>query len=98
MCRVSKDHTYRISNSEANNVFNMIKSHKTYTKSRVGQYRPPEKSEDKDQVPWRSKHPLLTGHTHREALDEIRYMELPVVIASKRQSNKEYETNYSTRK
>jgi hypothetical protein len=35
-----------------------------------------------DQVPRRSKHPLLTGHTRRAPLVEIRYTGLPVVKAS----------------
>jgi hypothetical protein len=33
-------------------------------------------------VPWRSKHPLLTGHTGSVTLVEIRCSELPVVKAS----------------
>jgi hypothetical protein len=34
-----------------------------------------------DQVPRRSKHPLLTGYTRRAPLVEIRYTGLPVVNA-----------------
>jgi hypothetical protein len=35
-----------------------------------------------DQVPRRSKHLLLTGHTRRAPLIEISYTGLPVVKAS----------------
>ena len=51
----------------------------------------------RDQVPRRSKHPLLTGHTRRAPLVEIRYTGLPVVKASMDMTvyNKLYETNHS---
>jgi hypothetical protein len=38
--------------------------------------------QNQDQAPRRSKHPLLTGHTRRAPLVEIRYTGLPVVKAS----------------
>jgi hypothetical protein len=36
----------------------------------------------KDQTPRRSKYPLLTGHTRRAPLVEIKYTRLPVVKPS----------------
>jgi hypothetical protein len=33
-------------------------------------------------VPWRSKHPLLTGHTRREPYFHVRYTVRPVVKIS----------------
>jgi hypothetical protein len=47
-------------------------------------------------VPWRSKHPLLTGHTRRAPLVEIRHTLLPSPKpVCKLQSNTLYETNHS---
>jgi hypothetical protein len=52
-------------------------------------------------VPWRSKHPLLNGHTRRVPLVENRYPGLPVVKATTivwktTVNNKGFETNHST--
>jgi hypothetical protein len=50
-----------------------------------------------DQVPWRSKHPLLNGHTYRVPLVEIRYTGLLVVKASMGMTDQPietYETNH----
>jgi hypothetical protein len=44
----------------------------TYTMSTLGQHQLIKKGRW-DQVPWRSKHPLLTGQTNRVPLVEIRY-------------------------
>jgi hypothetical protein len=47
-----------------------------------------------DRVPWRSKHPLLTGHIRRVTLVDIKNIrDYPLSKAVwKRQSNKGYET------
>jgi hypothetical protein len=56
-------------NVEVNKMLNVIITQKTNTKSSVGQQL--RQKRRWDQPPWRSKHPLLTGHTRREPLVEI---------------------------
>jgi hypothetical protein len=56
----------------------------------------PRQIQGKDQVPRRSKHPLLTGHTRRAPLVEIRYSVLPSPKRVwKRQPNNGCETSHS---
>jgi hypothetical protein len=61
---------YRIA-ADINNVLNVIIIQKANTKSSVGQHGPPTNAKQ-DQVPRRSKHSLLTGHTRREPYLHIR--------------------------
>jgi hypothetical protein len=57
---------------------------KAITKSSVGQYGPPTNAKVGSGVAKEyRKHPLLTSHTRRAPLVEIRYTGLPVVKASK---------------
>jgi hypothetical protein len=59
----------RISNGEVHNMCNMIIIQQSYTKWSIEQQRRPTKARVGSGA-RRSKHPLLTGHTH---LLEIRY-------------------------
>jgi hypothetical protein len=56
---------------------------KTHTASYVKQ-RTQFRTQDSinDRIPWKSKHPVLTGHTYLAPLVEIRYGRLPVVKTS----------------
>jgi hypothetical protein len=46
---------------------------KNIYKVECGVIRTSNESEGRIRVPWRSKHPLLTGHTRCKPLVEIRY-------------------------
>jgi hypothetical protein len=81
---------------EMTKITNSNQSHKSYReyKSENGRTR----TSEWDLVPWRSKHPLLTGHTHRELLVEIKYTGLPVIKGSMEttvKKKKGYETSHS---
>jgi hypothetical protein len=55
---------------------------KASTRSGVGQHGLSTKH-----VPWKNKRSLLTCHSRRATLVDIKYMELPVIKARSRQSN-----------
>jgi hypothetical protein len=71
---------------------NIITTQKANTKLSVRKNGPPTNVKLGLGTMEEFKHPLLTGHTRRAPIPEIRYTGL---LVWKRQSNKEYETSQS---